>query len=327
MVISRLRKLTCRIGQNESERRLCVSYAASTLVHVCILALLTCLWSAADGSRARTVLTTDWISASDEPRAAPVPVQIVNTALTPDSRDASNGGGSASTLFPTISTTHVRRPATTISPLESREESRVRASLLTDVGEAPLGGAKQAGTTEGTGSGAGEGDGEGFFGIKTDGASFVFVVDGSRSMNHPHPGPAKTRFKRLKLEIIKSVGKMRKEQNFFIIFFNDQAYPMPARSLQPATAASQKKYLYWMSELRADGQTDPEAALSLALRLKPEVIYFLTDGEFEFRVQRRLLQLKQEQTQIHTYVFGETKGEDVMQTIAAQNGGKYVFIP
>lgn len=327
MVISRLRKLICRMGQDETERRLCVSYAASTLVHVCILALLACFWSATDGSRARTVLRTDWISASDRPTIAPVPVQVVNAALALDYQDASNGGGSASTLFPTVSATHVRRPATTISPLESQDESRVRANLLTDVGETPSGGTKQAGESEGAGSGAGEGDGEGFFGIKADGASFVFVVDGSRSMNHPHASPAKTRFKRLKLEIVKSVGEMRKEQNFFIIFFNDQAYPMPARSLQPATAASQKKYLYWMSELRADGQTDPEAALSLALRLKPEVIYFLTDGEFEYRVQRRLLQLKQQQTQIHTYVFGETKGEDVMQAIAAQNGGKYVFIP
>src|SRR5690606_8639207 len=107
------------------------------------------------------------------------------------------------------------------------------------------------------------------------------VVDCSRSMNHPHPGPGKTRIGRVKLELVRSVHNLEPNQQFFIIFFNERAYPMPAERLIEASDSSKLRYLRWMAGARADGQTDPSQALAMALRLQPDLIYFLTDGDFK----------------------------------------------
>lgn len=181
--------------------------------------------------------------------------------------------------------------------------------------------------SEGSGSGDSEGSGDGFFGISAPGKRFVYVVDCSRSMNHPHPGEAKTRFGRLKLEILRSVAGMDSSQQFFIIYFNDQAIPMPASSPQQAIPQYQKRYLGWMSKMHADGETDPRDALTMALKLQPDVIYFLTDGRFKPKIEADLKRLSQPDVAIHTYAFGERHAEKIMRAVAAANGGQYKYIP
>ncbi|MFT5324603.1 MAG: hypothetical protein ACI8P0_002467 [Planctomycetaceae bacterium] len=171
----------------------------------------------------------------------------------------------------------------------------------------PVGSA--SGSRDGLGYGDGIGDSEGsdaadsFFGLRPIGRRIVYVLDCSRSMNHPHDTEAKTRFKRMKLELIKSVQGMGPESEFFLIFFNDFAIPMP--SPVPVQAAEQPKlkYLYWMKDLKADGNTEPRLALRHALRLQPDIVYFLTDGSFTYRVQQDLLSLPSSKTEIHTFAF------------------------
>jgi hypothetical protein len=183
------------------------------------------------------------------------------------------------------------------------------------------------GMGEGTGTAAGDGPGNQFFGLTSPGRRVVFVVDASRSMNHPHPGPQRTRFGRVKLELVRSISQMTPDQEFFIVYFNDHALPMPARALAPATRSSQEKYLRWAVEMRADGQTDPEEALLLALALKPEVIYFLTDGVFKARIVKQVSQANRQRIAIHTIGFGDNEAEALLQQIAFQNWGTYRFIP
>jgi hypothetical protein len=177
----------------------------------------------------------------------------------------------------------------------------------------------------------GFGDGAGkpgsFFGTQPNGKRFVFVVDRSLSMNHPHPSEARTRFRRVKLELLKSIANMSEDMYFYIIFFSDGPTPMPARSMQRATPEARQHFLNWMSTIPAGGQTEPRGALALALRLRPDVVYFLTDGSFTNKVQRELRQLVQKRSVIHTYAFGDPVGESLMKWIARANGGKYTFIP
>ncbi len=166
-----------------------------------------------------------------------------------------------------------------------------------------------SGSRDGLGSGDGIGNGEGsdaadsFFGLRPVGRRFVFVLDCSRSMNHPHDTEAKTRFKRMKLELIKSIQGMGPESEFYLIFFNDFAIPMP--SAVPVQAAEQPKlkYLYWMKEMKAEGNTEPRLAIQHALKLQPDILYFLTDGSFTYRVQQDLLSLQSGKTEIHTFAF------------------------
>jgi hypothetical protein len=145
-------------------------------------------------------------------------------------------------------------------------------------------------------------------------------------MNHPHPGPARTRIARVKLELLKSVSGLKDDQKLFIIFFNDKTYPMPARQLVAATDSTRRKYLEWMARARADGETDPYRALMLAIELRPDIIYFLTDGEFRGGIVKDVAAANRGRVRIHTIGFGDDMGEDLLKAIASQNGGNYQFI-
>jgi hypothetical protein len=181
----------------------------------------------------------------------------------------------------------------------------------------------------GTGAGVspGSGTGSGFFGSDSSVGSVVFVVDCSGSMNRPHNSAAKTRFRRLKFELIKSIGNMNPTKQFFIVFFNDRAHPMPALGLQWATAEVQQHYLKWMAQVPAGGQTDPRGALHQALLLRPEAIYFLTDGSFAHKIDQELLNLHQRRVAIHTFAFGDRGAEHILRALADHNGGRYHFVP
>lgn len=179
----------------------------------------------------------------------------------------------------------------------------------------------------GEGNGVGDGKGSGFFGVNVLAQSAVFVVDCSSSMNTPHESDAKTRFRRLKFELLKAIGTMGATQQFYIVYFNDQAVPMPASGLQYATPDAQQHFLRWMAKVPAVGETDPREALRVALKLNPQVIYFLTDGSFEYKIDQELMQFRQRRIQIHTFAFGSKEGETVMKAVASNNQGEYHFVP
>jgi hypothetical protein len=204
--------------------------------------------------------------------------------------------------------------------------------MLSASGEDGLGG--EGG---GDGNGVGAGKGSGFFGVRPAGTSIVYVLDCSRSMNHPDKTDAKTRFRRLKKELIQSIGAMPAESQsigampaesqFFIVFFNETAIPMPSGSLVYATDSQKQRNLTWLAQMKPDGETDPRPALSMALRMKPDVICFLTDGSFDRAIEKDILRVSQKDTVIHTFAFGnETKVEGLKQ-FAEKNGGKFHFIP
>ncbi len=224
---------------------------------------------------------------------------------------------------------------------------------------------KLAGNGHGVGTGLGNGIGNGkqFFGMASEGKSFVYVLDCSMSMNHPHDSEAKTRFKRMKLELINSITHLKPDQEFFIVFFNHEAFSMPANGMVAAVSENQSRYLNWVQQAQAVGDTDPTAALEIALRLRPDVIYFLTDGAFSAEANDIVRSIKQSRSIIHTFTFeqnltkkqqagielmrqkkmsaamlklGENTyrqtreifvADQVMHDIAANNGGKFHVIP
>jgi len=189
----------------------------------------------------------------------------------------------------------------------------------------------KAPTSRGNRHGAGNGLGTqpGFFGMTPPDASrVIFVVDGSRSMNHPHDSELKTRFRRVKFELLKCITEMQPTQSFYVIFFSNEVLPMPATALQPAQPGYREPYLQWIGSVQSGGSpTDPRDALALALRMQPDVICFLTDGEFPKGVSRQLMSIRQDRTVIHTFAFGDTLGEETLKTMAQNNRGEYRFVP
>jgi hypothetical protein len=177
------------------------------------------------------------------------------------------------------------------------------------------------------GNGTGDGDDDGFFGKPGSASSYVFVLDRSRSMNtrHLYSGNI-TRFQRLKLELTGFIERLKPHQKFYVIFFDEQPHPMPANGLVEATEENKKDFLKWLSHVTADGRTDPRAAVRMATLLRPDQIYFLSDGEIEETFRYQLIQLPVGEWKLNTYAFGEGS-ERFMRVFAEKHRGKYIYIP
>ncbi len=178
---------------------------------------------------------------------------------------------------------------------------------------AAVGQFKRGGASNGSGRGTGTGNGIEFFGLDAPGKRFVYVIDASKSMNRPHDSDAGTRFRRVKLELVKSIGNLPESAQFFILFFNDYAVTMPAPGLEPASNGAKLKYLQWMQQVTTSGNTEPTAAFALALKLKPDVIYFLSDGDFNSRVRQEMLELPASDTVVQSFAFEEALNEDMQR--------------
>jgi hypothetical protein len=177
----------------------------------------------------------------------------------------------------------------------------------------------------GAGGGGGGGKGVGFFGTRSRADTVVFVVDMSGSMNDGR------RFDRAVDELIRSLNSLEPHQKFFVYFFNAVTFPMLGQrnaKLTPATPGNRTKVIKWIKTLQPDNDTAPEDALERALRLKPQVIYFLTDGEIPPTTRDTVAKFNREhKTVIHTIAFVTEEGAEMLKGIAKDNKGKYKFVP
>ena len=309
--------------QSSYERRLSRawsgSFAVASLLHVLLIIFLATFTLVMDTDPHPQALSSIWTDEDTAPiEIVPlIKVAVENAERQPDAASAARSATSAPRQL--IAT--VQQPATYVLPdadVTTRELSlgRQTTPLVTiNVNELARG------------DGAGSGKPGSFFNAASDAKRIVYVVDCSLSMNHPHPGEGRTRFGVLKRELIRSVASMTDDMEFFIVFFNEYPHPMPARSLRRATSEAKQRYLRWMVSVPNGGQTDPRAALGMALQLNPDLIYFLTDGRFIHKVEQDLQQMSQSRTKIHTIAFGDVDAGPLMRRIASANGGSYRFVP
>jgi hypothetical protein len=167
-------------------------------------------------------------------------------------------------------------------------------------------GGESGGGGEGAGAGSGGGDegggtaaGATFFGKKGTGRTALFMCDNSASYA---PGG----FQAVLLELSRAVAFMKPDQSFHIVFFSDAAYPMfhpeGIDTFLPATPDNKRKLDAWLGtvELCIGGQGIRRAA-ELARSLKPDVVYFLSDGDHAESVIDRMVALRLDGTVVHTF--------------------------
>ena len=176
------------------------------------------------------------------------------------------------------------------------------------------------------GLGAGE---TSMFGIRDQGRRFVYVIDSSGSM---YGAPIRV----ARAEMIASIQALTRTQQFQIIFYNKRPTLMrlrgdSAEQLYRATdhnRASARDFIY--RETPQAG-TNHMPALRQALRLNPEVIFFLTDAK-EPRLHAsdlaEIARINQQRARIHCIEFG--KGSDLgldnfLKKLARQNQGTYRY--
>jgi hypothetical protein len=163
-----------------------------------------------------------------------------------------------------------------------------------------------------------------FFGAKTRGDEFVFVVDNSNSMT-------KGRFETALIELARSVDAMTPRQKFYVIFFSDTAYrlfhPQPAPDLVPATDRNKQALKSWLATVQMCLRTDGEEAVRAALDLEPDVIYILGDGAFTDNTTRILTAPHERRIPIHTLGMEVgAAGQHQLRAIAEANGGSFRMV-
>ena len=159
-----------------------------------------------------------------------------------------------------------------------------------------------------------------FFGIRARGQLFIYVVDCSGSMIDDD------RLIRAKRELRRSVWSLQPPQRFKVIFYNDQSIPMPGDPPRPADLTSKNQLNAWLRLIEPDGETDPRSSLALALSLRPDAVFLLSDGEFPKGTVEAIARKNPRKIPIHCVDLGGTGG-DHLQRIARDSGGKYVFRP
>jgi hypothetical protein len=166
------------------------------------------------------------------------------------------------------------------------------------------------------------------FGIPAEGAKFVYVMDRSASMSEPKNLPLNA----AKHELQQSLQPLGRVHQFYLVFYNQEP-----RIFQPAGDAG--KLLFgtdqnkeaanrFINAIAAEGGTEHYAALTLALKMRPDVIFFLTDGDAADDLTADQLESLEKQnsgqSQIHVVQFasGQPTGERIKK-LAQQNRGEF----
>ena len=156
-----------------------------------------------------------------------------------------------------------------------------------------------------------------FFGLRAEGKYFIYVVDRSGSMDDAD------RLDRAKRELRRSIGGLEAPQTFYVIFYNTIAEPMPGDLPKPAGQPSRDALARWLNRVDASGGTDPRGALGLALGMRPDAVFLLSDGAFPPGTADAVAHLNRHKTPIHCVDLAHGAGGDDLRTIAHQSGGQY----
>jgi len=174
----------------------------------------------------------------------------------------------------------------------------------------------------------------GVYNVYGEGQKFVFVFDRSESMAGAPLASAKA-------QLLSSLEGLEDTHQFQIIFFNHEVriFDLSGGQNRIPFAGKRAKGLAakFVGGITASGGTKRYQALAAALRIRPDVIFFLTDvsdaggnldamtaGELE-RVRR----LNRGGTAIHAIHFGSgplLDRNNFLMRLAAQNSGDYVYV-
>jgi hypothetical protein len=166
-----------------------------------------------------------------------------------------------------------------------------------------------------------------FGGPAAVGRSFVFVIDRSASMGASGLGAIQAAAE----ELGSQIGRLTDEQTFQVVAYNQAALYFTDRELIPATRENQKKLVRFVANLAVYGETQHLRGLIAALRLKPEVIYLLTDGDPELNASDLALIREQAagRTSIHCLHFGRGRPQSSphsFERLANENRGSYLYV-
>lgn len=195
-------------------------------------------------------------------------------------------------------------------------------------GAASNGSATSAGNV---GSGRGDGQRVGFAGTSGSGRRFLYLIDRSESMSWNGGAPMRRALDEA-VASVESLDPKKGATKFQVAIFNhDVEIFENADSLIDVNFENKARIVRYLRSVVADGGTRPELALENALRLKPDVVFFLTDADEELseaaleaiQTARRRFNVKQ--ICVVEFGRGSQPRKKTFRRLAGENGGVYVF--
>jgi hypothetical protein len=244
--------------------------------------------------------------------------------------EASAGEDTAAATDNLAAALPVATPSQLAGMLPSAEQSLTDGNGLADV----LPGA--GGMTEGGSRGKSTGGyaTTGVFGIEGQGSKFVYVFDRSGSMQGFQGRPLAA----AKRELIASLSDLESVHQFQIIFYNERPYVCnPHQNSSPrllyGTDADRNLAVDFVKAVVADGGTRHLEALKLAIGMRPDVIFFLTDADEPRLTATELAKLRRLNqsagASINSIEFGagaSTGNFNFLVQLARQNNGQHVYV-
>ena len=290
-----------------------IGVALSLAIHLVIMLVagwLTVRYPDADAGGVGTSAEVEFAVMTESELAAMLPQDTASAEpLVPESQTAIDPAATELTRSTT---------ATTDSLTESTLEIEI------DTGAGDIGEAEGGGLT----TGAGGGGGASFFGLEAQGSRFAYIVDRSSSMR----GEKMTRTRD---ELTRSVMGLMDNGEFLVIFYSDKPEVLGRRvAWRDASERSKAEARRQISRVDPMGGTKPLGAFELVFsqRIKPDAIYFMTDGRFSDEIPARLTALNDSaRIPIHCILFGEPSRNSViagevgsmLRQISGDSGGQF----
>jgi len=235
----------------------------------------------------------------------------------------------------TQSNTPAPAPAPTPTPLEADIEIDL---ALPGLGEA----AAEAPSFELNLDDAAQFDTE-FFGSGGNARNIVFVLEADGSIISDYP--------QIVNELASSLGGMTEKQKFSVIVFDGEGVKeVPPRGLKRASADAKAKTIKWLRNtrnVRTMGSGDAVAALNRAFKLRPELVFLLSQnlynpGRGKYELQREevldaVRQAPKRNIAINTIEFNDIDPQafdatgtkvrlTLLEEVAQITGGKYLYV-
>jgi hypothetical protein len=159
--------------------------------------------------------------------------------------------------------------------------------------------------------------------VPRDAQKVVYLVDRSASM-----GPAGA-LEHAASAVADSIAALPVETQFQVVCYNRRAEPLPSNQgawLWQASAQAKATAIDSLHHWRAEGGTDQLSAIRAALSLKPEVIYWLTDGaDLTTAEIDSITRSNRRKVVINTIGMGAGNGADCepLQRVALANRGLF----
>ncbi len=173
---------------------------------------------------------------------------------------------------------------------------------------------------------SGGGAGTSFFGVSSQGSRFAYIVDVSGSMREGRKLEVAMR------ELARSISSLPDYAQFHVLLFSTSYVEPPMQNgWMRARRSTVNAFTGWLERVTPSGGTLPMEAFvhAFSLSTRPDVIFFLTDGEIPGTTADEVAQLNQrgQRVVINTIAFGDPTSQEQLKRIATDSGGAYRFVP